>query len=80
MNLMIVQAFPISSVWYREIFLKPGFHAVCYIGTMPRMKQTESCFLGYFFVVKQFTEYSKCAQIFLTFYTNALKPYRSPHL
>ena len=31
---------------YREIFKKPGFHAVCYIGTMPRLVQIETCFLG----------------------------------
>ena len=30
---------------YREIFFKPGFHAVCYIGTMPQWVQIETwCF------------------------------------
>ena len=31
---------------YRDIFLKPGIHAVCYIGTMPRLAQIETCFFG----------------------------------
>ena len=30
----------------RENFLKTGFHAVCYIGTMPRLVQFETWFLG----------------------------------
>ena len=29
---------------YREIFKKPGFHVVCYIGTMPQLVQIETCF------------------------------------
>ena len=29
---------------YREIFNIAGFHAVCYIGTMPRLVQIETCF------------------------------------
>ena len=29
-----------------RFFLKPGFHAVCYIGTMPRFVQIETCFFG----------------------------------
>ena len=27
-------------------FLKPGFHAVCYIGTMPLLVQIETWFFG----------------------------------
>ena len=33
-------------LWYREIFKKPGFHAVCYIGSMPRLVQIEAWFFG----------------------------------
>ena len=36
-----------TSITYREIFKKPGFHAVCYISTMPRLVQIET----YFFVI-----------------------------
>ena len=31
---------------YRENFSNPGFHAVCYIGTMLRFVQIETCFFG----------------------------------
>ena len=27
-------------------FYKPGFHPVCYIGTMPRLVKIETCFFG----------------------------------
>ena len=33
-------------ILYRENFLKPGFHAVCYIDTMLRLAQIETCFFG----------------------------------
>ena len=40
-----------SSQCYREIFLKPGFRAVCYTGTMPRLVQIKTCLLGIIIVV-----------------------------
>ena len=39
---------------YREIFLKPGFHAVCYIGTMPRLVQIETWFFGIIHCIKNY--------------------------
>ena len=32
---------------YREHLKKTGFHTECYIGTMPRLVQIESCFFWY---------------------------------
>ena len=39
---------------YKEIFFKPGFYAVCYIGTMPQLVQIETCFF-YVFLIIHFT-------------------------
>ena len=36
---------PFKDYIQRE-FLKTGFHAVCYIGTVPRLVQIETCFFG----------------------------------
>ena len=33
---------------------KTGFHAVCYIGPMPRLEQIENCFLGIIHCISSF--------------------------
>ena len=35
-----------TEITYREIFLEPVFHAVCYMGAMPQLVQIETCFFG----------------------------------
>ena len=32
------------NMMYKEFFFKTGFHALCYISTMPRLVQIETCF------------------------------------
>ena len=49
-DLQMKYQFVLGESAYTERCLKTRFHAVCYIGTTPRLVQIETWFLGYFIV------------------------------
>ena len=53
-----------------EIFLKPGFQAVCYMGTMPRLVQIETWFFGIILCSLNIIQYDHLKRIKSKLYKN----------